>query len=216
MHLNPYKEIILPTIYIEGNINKANEEINKTSTLYKGTVKVGNIAIFKDTILVDYLSFDNGKYLNIIRNKLKNTNIKTEYNNGYLVFELYDINSKISPNIKDNTITLSIKGKAKSYEIITNTNIENTKEVKDIEKYLNNYLEENIINTFNNIRNKYNTDVFNFRDIYYKDNPKYLKKNYTNWYKEVFPKLKLKVKSNIELYEKGKIKEEIKYVKENR
>ena len=216
MYLNPHKEIILPTIYVEGNIDKADEEINKTSTIYKGTVKVGNLAIFKNTTLLDYLSIDEQKYLNIIRGKLKNTNIKAEYNDGYLVYELYGIKTKIEPNIKDNTIKLIITGKAKSYELITNTDIEDIKKVKKLKKYLNNYIEENIINTFNNIRDKYNTDVMNFRDIYYKDNPKYLKKNYTNWYEETFPKLTLKVKSNIELYEKGKIKEEIKYVKENR
>ena len=216
MYLNPHKEIILPTIYVEGNINEADEEINKTSTIYKGTVKIGNLAIFKNTTLLDYLSLDEQKYLNIIRGKLKNTNIKAEYNDGYLVYELYGIKTKMEPNIKDNTITLIIKGKAKSYELITNTDIENIKKIEKLKKYLNNYIEENIINTFNNIRDKYNTDVMNFRDIYYKDNPKYLKKNYTNWYQRVFPKLKLKVNSNIELYEKGKIKEELKYAKENR
>ena len=216
MYLNPYKEIILPTIYVEGNLTVADEEANKTSTVYKGTVKVGNMAIFKETTLVDYLSLDNQKYLNIIRGKLKNTNIKAEYNEGYLVYELYEIKTKIIPNVKDNTITLSFKGKAKTYETITNTNIENISKVKDMEKYLNNYLENNIIDTFNSIRKKYNTDIFNFRDTYYKNNPRYFKKNYNSWYEDTFPKLKLKVKSNIELYEKGKIKEEIKYVKENR
>ena len=216
MYLNPYKEIILPTIYVEGNLTVADEEANKTSTVYKGTVKVGNMAIFKETTLVDYLSLDNQKYLNIIRGKLKNTNIKAEYNEGYLVYELYKIKTKIIPNVKDNTITLSFKGKAKTYETITNTNIENISKVKDMEKYLNNYLENNIIDTFNSIRKKYNTDIFNFRDTYYKNNPRYFKKNYNSWYEDTFPKLKLKVKSNIELYEKGKIKEEIKYVKENR
>lgn len=216
MYLNPYKEIILPTIYVEGNLTVADEEANKTSTVYKGTVKVGNMAIFKETTLVDYLSLDNQKYLNIIRGKLKNTNIKAEYNEGYLVYELYKIKTKIIPNVKDNTITLSFKGKAKTYETITNTNIENISKVKDMEKYLNNYLENNIIDTFNSIRKKYNTDIFNFRDTYYKNNPRYFKKNYNSWYEDTFPKLKLKVKSNIELYEKGKLKEEIKYVKENR
>ena len=216
MYLNPYKEIILPTIYVEGNLTVADEEANKTSTVYKGTVKVGNMAIFKETTLVDYLSLDNQKYLNIIRGKLKNTNIKAEYNEGYLVYELYEIKTKIIPNVKDNTITLSFKGKAKTYETITNTNIENISKVKDMEKYLNNYLENNIIDTFNSIRKKYNTDIFNFRDTYYKNNPRYFKKNYNSWYEDTFPKLKLKVKSNIELYEKGKLKEEIKYVKENR
>ena len=216
MYLNPYKEIILPTVYVEGNTNIGSEEENKTSTIYKETVKIGNIAIFKDNNFLDYLSLDDGKYLNIIRGKLKETPLKLKYNEGYIVYDLYDINSKLTPDIKNNTITLTIKGKAKSYEIITNTDIENTKETKNIQKYLNNSLEQNITIFFNNIKNNYNTDIFNFRDTYYKDNPKYLKNNYNNWYKDIYPRLNLKVNSKIELYEKGKIKEEIKYVKENR
>lgn len=216
MYLNPYKEIILPTIYVEGNKNIGSEEENKTSTIYKETVKIGNISIFKDNTFLDNLSLDNGKYLNIIRGKLKNTSLKLKYKDGYIVYELYDINSKLTPNTKSNSITLTIKGKAKSYEIITNTNIENTKETKDIQEYLNKSLETNINTFFNNIRNKYNTDIFDFRDTYYKDNPKYLKNNYNNWYEDIYPKLNFKVKSKLELYEKGKIKEEIKYVKENR
>ena len=216
MYLNPYKEIILPTIYVEGNKNIGSEEENKTSTIYKETVKIGNISIFKDNTFQDYLSLDNGKYLNIIKGKLTDTPLKLPYKDGYIVYELYDIKSKLTPNTKSNSITLTIKGKAKSYEIITNTNIENTKETKDIQEYLNRSLENNITTFFNSIRNKYNTDIFNFRDTYYKDNPKYLKNNYNNWYKDIYPKLNFKVKSKLELYEKGKIKEEIKYVKENR
>lgn len=216
MYLNPYKEIILPTIYVEGKENVGSEEENRTSTIYKETVKIGKVAFFKDTTFLDYLSIDESKYLNIIRGELKNTSLKLEYNDGYIVYELYDINSKLVPKIENNTITLTIKGKAKSYEIITNTNIEKPNKTKDIQKHLNSRLEENIEIFFNNIKDKYNTDIFNIRDIYYKDNHKYLKNNYNNWDNDIYPKLNFKVKAELELYEKGKIKEEIKYVTENR
>lgn len=216
MYLNPYKEIILPTLYVEGNINIADEEQNKTSTNYKGSVKVGPLAIFKDTTLLEYMTLEQTKYINIMRNKLNKTLITMPYNEGYITFELYNIKVKNTPNIKNNTITLTITGKGKAYEIITNTNIENTKKVQNIQKHLNTYIEENTLNTFNNIRNNYNTDIFNFRDTYHKTNPNYLNKNYSNWYNEKFHSLNLIIKSKIELYEKGKIKEEIKYVKENR
>lgn len=216
MYLNPYKEIILPTLYVEGNINMADEEENKTTTNYKGTVKIGTLALFKGTTLTTYTNIEETKYLNIIRNKLKNTNITMPYKEGYIVFDLYDISSNNTPDIKNNEITLTIKGKAKTYEIITSTDIESTKEVQKIKKVFNKYIENNISDVFIKIRNNYNTDIFNFRDTYYKDNPKYLKKYYNNWYQETFPNLKLKINSKIELYEKGKIKEEIKYAKENR
>ena len=48
--------------------------------------------------------------------------------------------------------------------------------------------------------------------MYYKKKPKL----YYNWYQDIFPNLKLKIKSEIELYEKGTIKEDIKYAKENK
>lgn len=216
MYLNPYKEIILPTLHIEGNINVADEEINKTSTNYKGTVKIGPLAIFKSTTYLTVLSLDESKYLNIIRNTLNKSIITMPYNEGYITFELYNIKAKYKPDIKNNTITLTIKGNAKTYETVTNTNIENKEKVKDIQKYFNKYIKENVLDTFNNIRTNYNTDIFNFRDIYHKCNPKYLNQNYHSWYKEKYPKLELKINSNIKLYEKGKIKEEIIYVKENR
>ena len=216
MHLNPYKEIILPTLYVEGNINEADEEDNKTSTNYKGTVKIGPLAIFKDATYLTTLSLEESKYLNIMRNNLDNTIITIPYNDGYISLELYSIKTKYKPDIKNNTISLIITGKAKTYEIITNTDIENKDNVEDIQKYFNNYVKDSILNAFNTIRSNYNTDIFNFKDIYHKDNPKYLKHNYTNWYQDTFPNLKLNIISKINLYEKGKIKEEITYVKENR
>ena len=216
MYLNPYKEIILPTIYVEGNINEADEEINKTSTNYKGTVKIGPLAIFKDTNYQTTLSLEQSKYLNIIRNTLNKSIITIPYNEGYITFELYNIKTKYQPNIKNNIINLTITGKAKTYEIVTNTDIEDKEKVKDIQKYFNKYIKDNIQKTFTNIQTNYNTDIFNFQDIYHKDNPKYLKQNYHNWYEEKYPNLKLNINSKINLYEKGKIKEEITHVKENR
>ena len=216
MYLNPYQEIILPTLYVEGNISIGDEEDNKTSTLYKETVKIGPLAIFKDTKFLNYLSFDEEKYLNIIRNTSKKSIITMPYNGGNITFELYNIKGDIKSNIKKNEIILNITGKAKTYETVSNANIESVSEVKEIQKEFNSYLEKNILTTFDSIRSNYNTDIFNFRDTYYRSNPKYLKKHYNNWYEDGFLNLKLKVKAKIILYEKGKIKEEIRYVKENR
>lgn len=214
MYLNPYEEIVLPTIYVEGNANigKENENINKTE--YISSVHIGKTAITKDNKIVRYLDKEETKYLNIIRKDIKNMQINIPYHDEYIVFKLYNLKVKIKPNTKNNKITLTLTGKAGSYEIVTNTSIENENNVKDIEKELNKYLKDNIIDTFKSIRKDNNIDVFNFQNIYYKNNPHYIKNN--NWYNDIFPNLKLEVISKIDLYEKGNIKEEIKYVKENK
>ena len=212
MYLNPYKEITIPTLYIEGIPNEGKEETNRTSTTYKESVKIGPLSFFKDTSLLGFINTEEEKYLEIIKNNLNKTIITLPNNN--ITFELYNIKTKIVPNIKDNQIIINISGNARSYEIITDKNIENPNNVKKIQEELNKNIKNNTLNLFYNIRNNYNTDIFNFRDIFYKENPKYL--NYNNWYQEVFPSLEIKVKSNIKLYEKGKIKETLKHDKENR
>ena len=58
-------------------------------------------------------------------------------------------------------------------------------------------------------------DERKFRDLYYKTDPKYFKKNYDNWYEDIFPSLKLEVKSEIKLYEKGNTLGGTKYEREN-
>ena len=212
MYLNPYKEITIPTLYIEGIPNVGKEETNRTSTTYKQSVKIGPLSFFKDTSLLGFINTEEEKYLEIIKNNLNKTIITLPNNN--ITFELYNIKTKIVPNIKNNQIIINISGNARSYEIITDKNIENPNNVKKIQKELNKNIKSNTLNLFYNIRNNYNTDIFNFRDIFYKENPKYL--NYNNWYQEIFPNLEIKVKSNIKLYEKGKIKETLKHDKENR
>ena len=70
--------------------------------------------------------------------------------------------------------------------------------------------------TFEEIRDKYNTDAFKFRDLYYKEDPKYFKENDNdNWYEETFQQLQLEVKSKIKLYEKGNTLGGIEYEREN-
>ncbi len=54
------------------------------------------------------------------------------------------------------------------------------------------------------MREKYNTDIFSFRQSFYRGNPKYYNTHYKDtWYESIFPNLTLEVKSNIKLYEKG-------------
>lgn len=210
MYLNPHKEIIIPTLYITGDIDKGNDKENKESSIPKSSVHIGGSAITKDSKVIRLLTLDETKYLNILRKESKNTNINLPYQESYLSFNLYNLNTKYKLNTKTNTITLTLTGKAKSFEVVTNTDIESISNVKDIRRSLNNYLERKLTVTYQNISK--DTDAFNYSDMYYKKKPKL----YYNWYQDIFPNLKLKIKSEIELYEKGTIKEDIKYAKENK
>lgn len=216
MYLNPYQEIVLPSIIIEGNINEGNSEENKTSTIYKASAKIGTTCITKDNKIITYLDNNTSKYLSLIRGKIGNYIIKYNFKDGYVAFEPNNIKVNTKADLKKNKITISIEGFTRVYEITSNYDIQDNKKAKELQDFFNKKTEEDILNTFNYIRTEYNTDIFKFRDLYYKKDPNYFKKNYNNWYEETFPNLELEVKSNIKLYEKGHTKEAIKYERKNK
>ena len=55
------------------------------------------------------------------------------------------------------------------------------------------------------INKTYNSDIYNFKDIIYKQDTKYYNKIKDNYYEKVFNKLTYEIKSNIELQGKGNI-----------
>ena len=216
MYLDPTLEINLPSIIIYGNPEEGDEKENITTSSPKVLTKIGTTAIFKEKDFLGYLTEEESKVHSIITGSTSEGIISLNYKDNYSVFELYKIKSDISPSIKDNKITLNISGKARIKEFHSNTNITKSKEVDNLNKELNKHIENVIKENFNSIRKKYNTDIFSFRQSFYREDPKYYNTHYKdNWYESSFPNLTLEVKSNIKLYEKGNTLGGIEYENKN-
>lgn len=217
MYLDPNLEIRLPSVTVEGNIEEGDEKDNITTSTPLALTKISTTAIFKDNKLIGYLTEEESKMHSLITGSSKESIITLNYQDNYNVFELYRIKTSISPSTRDNKIILNISGKARIKEIHSNINITKSEEVDKLNKVLNKHIENIIKDSFNNIRSNYNSDIFGFRQSFYKDNPKYYNSNYKdNWYKEIFPNLTLEVKSNVKLYEKGNTLGGIEYENKNK
>lgn len=215
MYLNPYLEIVLPSMNVEGDLKKGSEKDNLSSTDSETSIRINTTGVFKDNKFLGYLTEEESKILNLIRGDINNTIINMDIEDGFIVFEPNKIETKVEAIPKDNTVKITINGLAKVKEITGIADLNSPMEVKKIQEEFNKLTEEMVSNSFESIREKYNTDVFKFRDIYYKTDYKYFKKNQKKWYEDVFPNLKLEVKSNIKLYEKGNTLGGTKYEREN-
>lgn len=215
MYLNPYLEITLPSLKVEGDIEEGEDRENVTETVQKASVKIGTTAIFKDNKLLEYLDSDKSKMFSLIKGELTDTVLRVDIDDGYIVFQPNRLKTETKALVKENKVKINIEGFAQINEVDVSVNLKSPKEIDHIQKKLNEEIEREIINTFEYIRGKYNTDVFGFRDLYYKTDYKYFKKHYQNWYEEVFPKLEIEVKSNLKLYEKGNAVGGIIYEREN-
>ena len=215
MYLDPNLEIVLPSMILYGSSDIGDEKENITTSIPKTLVKVGTTSAIKDGKILGYLSEEESKTVNLINGNLTKTILKIPYEDGYVVFEPNRIKTKQELDIKDNKITIEISGFSKIKEFHTNKNIKNMKTVEELNKYFNKEIENMIKDNFNQIREKYNTDMFGFQELYYRTDHKYFKKYCSNWYETTFPNIELEVKSNIKLYEKGNTLGGIKYEREN-
>ena len=215
MYLDPNLEIILPSMILYGSSDIGDEKENITTSTPKTLVKVGTTSVIKDGKILGCLSEEESKMVNLMNGNLTKTILKIPYEDGYVVFEPNRIKTKQKLNIKDNKITIEISGFSKIKEFHTTKNIKNMKTVEELNKYFNKEIENMIKDNFNQIREKYNTDMFGFQELYYRTDHKYFKKYCSNWYETTFPNIKLEVKSNIKLYEKGNTLGGIKYEREN-
>ena len=216
MYIDPYLEVVLPSMTLYGNYEIGDEKENITTSSPKAIVKIDGSTITKDNKILGYLDLEESKILNLINGKLKETIIKMNYYDGYIIFEPNRIKVSRELDIKNNIIKINISGYSKTKEIQSNINAKDPKEIEKLNKALNMELEKKITDTFNSIREKYDTDVFGFQELYYRTNYKYFKENCTNWYENIYPKIKLEVKANVRLYEKGSTLGGLRYERKNK
>lgn len=216
MYIDPYLEVVLPSMTLYGNYEIGDEKENITTSSPKAIVKIDGSTITKDNKILGYLDLEESKILNLINGKLKETIIKMNYYDGYIIFEPNRIKVSRELDIKNNIIKINISGYSKTKEIQSNIDLKDPKEIEKLNKALNMELEKKITDTFNSIREKYSTDVFGFQELYYRTDYKYFKENCTNWYEDIYPKIKLEVKANVRLYEKGSTLGGLRYERKNK
>lgn len=206
MTLNPNIEVILPSIKLENENTETDKEDNTKSTKVSSMYQLSGLAIFKDNKLLDYLSNDQSISYNIIKNHVENSIITYECDkNKYLTVEL--ITSKSKLKTKNEKIDINIDLSGTINESSCNIGLNNKKDLQNIEKKLETYLETKLTNDVNYIRNKYNSDVFGFLDEIYKhDYNTYLKVK-DNWYQSTYKDIPIKIKTKLNIVGIGNIME---------
>ena len=207
-YLNPNTEIILPSIKLNNQSKEKDTEENTKSTKINSIYELSGLAIFKDNKLQGYLTNKESITYNMIKNNIENSILTYECEkNKYLTLEIITSKSKITAKNKKINIDLSIQ--ATINESSCSTKLNNKKNIEIIEHNLENYLNNNIKNDINYIRNKYNTDIFGFLDTIYKQDYNTYIKIKNNWYNNEFKNIPINIKTKIRIVGIGNIMEGI-------
>ncbi len=204
-YLDPHKELVLPTINVEGDINKGEESENIETSNQYANILIDNMAIFKDEKLLGYLNKEESLTVNILKGDVKDTLITYECSpNKYATFEISISKNDVKVNTKNLKVNVNIEGTGYIAEYGCKGDLTKEKEINKINQKLNEELKKMMKESISSI-NKYNSDVYNIRSIIYKNNPKFYSKIEDSYYEDVFNKLTFDIKTNINLQGKGNI-----------
>ena len=198
MKLNPHTEIVLPSIKLDNTIQN----------IEKPNYSLDGLAIFKDNKLKGYLTIDESITYNLIKNNLHNTIITYECEKDkYLSLEI--INYKSITSIKNKEINIDIPITSTINESLCNIDYNNQKDINKLENNLNTYLSRTITKNINHIKKEYNSDIFGFLDIIYKQDYNFYQEVKNSWYQNDFQNIKVNINPKIKIISKGKIMEGI-------
>ena len=199
-------EVALPTIKIEGNRSEDDVKSDLEESFPDKRIVISNLSIFKNNKLLGYLNEKESLAYNFIMDNITHAIIVNKYkNSSYISLELINSKTKKDIDIKNKLVKINIKGKASITESNYNINLTQEENIKKIEKDLNKNIEKIIKESIDNNASKYSSDIYGFKEMCYKSYPKYYKKVYKEWDKDLFNNIKVKVKSDIEIVEQGNL-----------
>lgn len=197
---------ILPTITIHGNIKKGSEQSNIETTEPIAYLTLGPLAIFKEDKLVGYATTKESELINLIQNKIKEIKFSLTFKNDALSIDSYNLKTKLS--IEDEShITLTITGTGNIYNINSNIDISNPKEIKKIENLWNKSLQKSLKKLIRKMQDKYHADIFGFGNKIYSTYPKKWNQLKKDWNNKYFKEVKVKIKSNLKIPDTGSLKD---------
>ena len=210
VYMNKNQEIILPTIKVTGDPKNGKTDKNLKSSDPKSKLIIKPMAVFKNDKLIGYLNEKQSQSLNFIKNNINSTLIEAKCpNNKYIVSEIIKTKTELKPITKSKNpqLIINIKGKGNINEITCDYDLEKNKNIKKIENYINNSIKNSIKSSIKTINQKYNSDIYGFGNLFYKNNPQYY---YKYWNKNSLKNLNIKINVDIKLIEKGNILKVIK------
>lgn len=199
----PGIDTAINSINIIGSPKEGSNKENIEESEPKTYVKLGNLGLFNKDRLVYWTSHEESLGINIVRNKIEQMYIPLEYKDTKITIDTTRVSTEFSVKLENDTpkVYITTKGEAKFVEVLGDIDLNNDKNIKEINTLLNKEIkksiEKGIQAAFNN-----NSDVFGFGLKFYQEYPKYFNKVKDNW-NESLSNLDINIKTNVILKTRG-------------
>lgn len=197
---------IVPTITIKGDVKEGSEQSNIETTEPTAYLALGPLAIFKEDKLVGYVKAKESELINLIQNKIKEIKYTLNYNDDDITIDSYNLKTKLS--LKDEWhVNLNITGTGNIYNINSDIDISDPKEIEKIEKKWNKSLQKSLKKLIKKMQNKYKSDIFGFGNKIYSTYPQKWNQVKDEWNDKYFKQVKVTINSNLKIPDTGSLKD---------
>lgn len=200
---------VLPSITIKGDVEEGSNEKNLETTEPESYLVLGPLAIYKGDKLEGFSNEKESWAINVLKNEAKEVNYNVKYQNQDISIETSSLKSDIKI-IDENNIEITISGVGDIYNINNQIDIQNYKEINKIEKTWATSLKKDLTKVIKKVQSKWQTDIFGFGNLIYKNNPKTWEKLEKNWNSKYFPNLNIKIKTDLKINATGSLLNTIK------
>lgn len=197
--LSDKTEIVLDGITIETLSDKDSSE-SLTDVDPSKILKLTGLAIFKDDKFIDWLSEEYSMLYNSLMGLSNTTYLTIPCSDGHITLDILE--NKIKKKIKENNINFNIKPLINIAHTECYMDFNDLETLNNLEKEINNTLEQKYLELLNFVITNYNSDIFNFSLDIYRSNPNYWKKHIKD-NPNYLTKLNIKIKVNSKLIRKG-------------
>ncbi len=203
---------ILPAITIYGDVKKGSSGQNIQTTEPNTYLKLEGLALYRDDKFVDYADSEESQSINILNGNAKEIKTVFEYQEEKVSFNAGTVKTKTKLK-SPTTIEVNITGQGFISEINSNTALEKTEVIKDLEKALNKKIYKQLNETIKKMQKDFQCDVFAYGNKIYKKYPKEWDKIENKWHEKYFKELKVTVNVDFTISSPGSLEQTMKEVK---
>ncbi len=200
---------IIPTIIINGSVKKGSKQENLETAMPSTYLSLGPVAIYKKDKLVGTTTRKETELIQIINNETKDLIYKIKYKDNIANIFAESIKTNITQK-DENKIEIEIKSQGNIYEINGQINLDDPKEIENLETTWEKTLKKDIEKLIEKTRKNYKSDIFGFGNLIYKNYPKKWKKIKDKWNEKYLQKLDVNVKVNTEIISTGSLTKTLK------
>lgn len=205
------KEAVLTGILFSGKHEDGSNKQSLETILPGVEIQYDDLAAFKGDKLVGWLTEDESRGYNGIRNEVKNTVATISCpEEGKANIEVLRFKSKVEGKVKNGKPEVDVK-----VHIIANVgaiecpfDISKPESIEALEKIYEKEVEETINHSISSVQDKYETDIFGFGDAIHRSNPKEWKKLEKQW-DQHFTELEVNVKVDVKIRKTGTVNNSI-------